>query len=144
MIKEYIKGDLMDAPQELIMHGVNCAGSFGSGVAGAIKRKHPPVREAYLSLTEHILGTCQFVHHNDQTWANAHTQEKYGYDGGAYADLTAVAYCLIEVAEWMHDNNAVTIAMPKIGCGLGGLKWDQVEILVNELLQDYEVYVYEL
>lgn len=140
----YIQGDLMNAKQQVVAHGVNCMGHFGSGVAGAIKKQHPYVREQYLSLNEHVLGTCQFVDYNDQIWVNAHTQQNKGYDGKQYADLNAIAYCLVEIGDYMEENNLTSIAMPKIGCGLGGLKWEDVEILVNGLLEDYEVYIYEL
>ena len=139
----YKRGDVTKATEQVIVHGVNCTGHFGSGVAGAIKRNHPYVREQYLSLKEHILGTCQFVDYRDQIWVNAHTQQDKGYDGKQYADLNAVAYCLVEIDNYMRDNNLTTIAMPKIGSGLGGLKWDDVEILVAGILEDYEVFVYE-
>lgn len=140
----YKKGDVTQATEDVIAHGVNCTGHFGSGVAGAIKRNHPYVRDQYLSLKEHVLGTCQFVEYRDQVWVNAHTQQDKGYDGKQYADLTAIAYCLVEIDAYMRENNFNTIAMPKIGCGLGGLQWDEVEILVNGLLEDHEVYIYEL
>ena len=140
----YKQGDVTDAQEQIIAHGVNCTGHFGSGVAGAIKRKHPYVREQYLGLKEHILGTCQFVNYDNRVWVNAHTQQDKGYDGKQYADLMAVGYCLAEIADYMKVNNLYTIAMPKIGCGLGGLDWNQVEQLVDELLDEYEVYVYEL
>jgi len=139
-----VKGDVTDAQEQVIAHGVNCTGHFGSGVAGAIKRKHPYVREQYLSLNQHVLGTCQFVEYDGRIWVNAHTQQDKGYDGRQYADLNAVAYCLVEIDQYMNENNLHTIAMPKIGCGLGGLEWEHVKILVDGLLEDYEVYVYEL
>jgi O-acetyl-ADP-ribose deacetylase (regulator of RNase III) len=140
----YIKGDVTCAPQQLIAHGCNCSGGFGSGVAGAIKKKHPPVREAYLAHKNKVLGTCQYVDHSDRIWVNAFTQQSYGYDGKQYADLTAIGYCLADIADYMAEHELHTIAMPKIGCGLGGLNWDQVGILVENLLEDYEVFIYEL
>lgn len=140
----YVKGDVTEAPQQLIAHGCNCSGGFGSGVAGAIRRKHPEIREAYLAHKPKTLGTCQFVEHAGHVWVNAFTQQNYGYDGAQYADLTAVGYCLAEIADYMEENGYETIAMPKIGCGLGGLKWEQVGILVEGLLDDFEVYVYEI
>ena len=57
----YVKGDVLESREQIVAHGVNCTGHFGSGVAGAIKRKKPYIREQYLSLKEHVLGTCQFV-----------------------------------------------------------------------------------
>jgi O-acetyl-ADP-ribose deacetylase (regulator of RNase III) len=140
----YQKGDVTEAKEQVIAHGVNCLGHFGSGVAGAIKRKHPYVREQYLSLREHHLGTCQFVEYNDQIWVNAHTQYSTGYDGKQYADLNAVAECLVEIDTYMRENNLSTIAMPKIGCGLGGLSWEEVGPLVDVILEDHEVVIYEL
>jgi O-acetyl-ADP-ribose deacetylase (regulator of RNase III) len=140
----YKKGDVTEAVEQVIAHGVNCTGHFGSGVAGAIKRNHPYVREQYLRLNEHVLGTCQFVEYRDQIWVNAHTQQDKGYDGRQYADLTAIGYCLAEIADYMDKHDLHTIAMPKIGCGLGGLHWDQVSVLVEGLLEDYEVTIYEL
>lgn len=140
----YVQGDVTEAPHQVIAHGVNCTGHFGSGVAGAIKRRHPYVREQYLSLDKHVLGTCQFVEYRGQIWVNAHTQQDKGYDGRQYADLTAIGYCLSEIADYMEANNLTTIAMPKIGCGLGGLKWEQVSILVEGLLEKQEVFIYEL
>jgi O-acetyl-ADP-ribose deacetylase (regulator of RNase III) len=140
----YVKGDITGAKQSVIAHGVNCAGGFGSGVAGAIKKNHPVVCAAYLAHSPRILGTCQFVSYNNQVWVNAYTQQNYGNDGKQYADLEAVANCLVEIAEYMHDLSIVDIAIPKIGCGLGGLKWDDVILLVEGLLSDFDVYVYDL
>jgi O-acetyl-ADP-ribose deacetylase (regulator of RNase III) len=140
----YKQGDVTKASEDVIAHGVNCTGHFGSGVAGAIRRDHPYVRDQYLSLTEHVLGTCQFVEYRDQIWVNAHTQQSKGYDGKQYADLNAVANCLVEIDNHMRINQLTTIAIPKIGCGLGGLQWDDVMVLVDGILEDYEVFVYEL
>ena len=41
-----VKGDLLSVTEGVIAHGVNCRGAFGSGVAGAIARKFPWVRDS--------------------------------------------------------------------------------------------------
>jgi O-acetyl-ADP-ribose deacetylase (regulator of RNase III) len=143
MIK-YVKGDITGAPQSVIAHGVNCSGGFGSGVAGAIKQKHPAIRDAYMAHSPRILGTCQFVSYQNQVWVNAYTQQNYGNDGKQYASLEAIAECLVEINEYMHDLAITDIALPKIGCGLGGLDWEDVKILVDGILEDHEVFVYDL
>lgn len=140
----YKQGDVTLAREQVIAHGVNCAGGFGTGVAGAIRKRYPEIREAYLAHEPKQLGTCQFIEHNGQIWVNAFTQQDYGYDGKQYADLTAVGYCLAEIADYMAAHELHTIAMPRIGCGRGGLHWDQVSILVENLLEDYDVYIYEM
>lgn len=134
----------MDAQEQVIAHGVNCTGHFGSGVAGAIKRRHPYVRDQYLSLERHILGTCQFVEYDGRIWVNAHTQQDKGYDGKQYASLSAVAYCLDEIDMYMTENGLTTIAMPMIGSGLGGLNWSHVKVLIEGILKNHNVYIYQL
>lgn len=40
----------------------------------------------------------------------------------------------------------MSIAMPAMGCGLGGLKWSEVQLLIVKYLgtlPDLDVYVYE-
>lgn len=143
MIK-YIQGDVTDAPQQVIAHGVNCAGGFGTGVAGAIKQKFPAIRDAYLKHEPKVLGTCQFIEHDGRIWVNAFTQQNYGYDGKQYADLESVGRCLLEIADYMRDHKLQTIAMPKIGCGRGGLKWEHVSMFMDAILDGYEVYIYEM
>ena len=44
----------------------------------------------------------------------------------------------------MEQHDLYTVAMPKIGCGLGGLNWNEVSILVEGILEKREVFVYEL
>lgn len=140
----YVKNDITNANEQVIAHGVNCMGRFGSGVAGAIRKKYPYVCKQYLALDQHTLGTCQFVEHGGRVWVNAHTQQYYGRDGRQYASLEAIAYCLEEIDAYMEENQLQTIAMPRIGCGLGGLEWQDVELLIRELLKNREVYIYDL
>jgi len=140
----YVKGDLTSATEQVIVHGVNCMGKFGKGVAASISSRHPFIRKKYLDLKEHVLGSCQFIEYDGRIWVNAHTQQNIGYDGKQYADLTAIGYCFSEIADYMDDHGLRSIAMPKIGCGLGGLDWDQVNILADGLFEDHEVYIYEL
>jgi O-acetyl-ADP-ribose deacetylase (regulator of RNase III) len=152
----YIKGDLFTTDCEIIAHGVNCRGKFGSGVAGQIRKLYPRVREAYLEKHELYgwkLGQIQFVYANGPErvkgqpyWiVNMATQDACGYDGKVYVDYLAVELCfntLFRFCEYNKDR----IAIPKVGCGLAGGEWPQVESILLKLLQnrDLEVNVYTL
>jgi hypothetical protein len=39
--------------------------------------------------------------------------------------------------------SGATIHMPRIGCGLAGGRWDEVELIINEVCT-VDVYVYDL
>jgi hypothetical protein len=56
-------------------------------------------------------------------------------------DLDALADCLDRLASDMDDE---VIAMPRIGCGLAGGTWDEIEPLVGVALREADVHVYDL
>ena len=147
MIK-YIKGNLLDAPQNLIVHGVNCAGGFGRGVAGALKLKYPSVADFYYDKhnTEGWkLGEFQLVALDDgRIVVNLATQQKYGNDGKLYFNYEAAQRGLVELFKFAAHHQ-YSVAMPKLGCGLGGAEWSKVEAIIKKLAgKSLDVYVYEL
>lgn len=67
---EYKKGNLLDVTKGIIMHGCNCQGVMGSGVALAVKRKYPLAFDRYSQMCADfkddgiegkLLGTVQSV-----------------------------------------------------------------------------------
>lgn len=150
----YVKGNLLDAPEPLIIHGCNAQGVMGSGVAKAIREKWPVVFKAYRAWYKQeaflhrscCVGEVQIVLAEglpQRKWvANLISQTHYGTDGRKYASYEAIMHGLTTI----RDENWSHVAMPKIGCGLGGLQWTTVESLVEELLCDrgIDVAVYEL
>jgi O-acetyl-ADP-ribose deacetylase (regulator of RNase III) len=142
-----IKGDLFSSGADIIAHGVNCRGRFGSGIAGIISKQYPHVRAEYLEhyeWSEWKLGDVQMVVAEDGLMiANCATQDMYGYDGQLYADYDAIRICMGKVKEYAR-NRSNRIAIPKIGCGLAGGDWGIVKGILDEVFQDYDVSVYYL
>ena len=56
-----------------------------------------------------------------------------------------VKKCLIKVAEKAKEFNA-SIHMPRIGCGLAGGNWIEIEKIINDTLikENINVWVYDL
>lgn len=148
----YIQGDITDVTHGYIMHGVNCKGVMGSGVAKAIRNKWPKVftvykrrvmnkRERYAEL----LGTVQIVRVTESPTINiinAFTQITYGRKG-KHADVNAIRSCLEKVCSGLCKNGELCI--PKIGCGLGGLSWERevlpiIEDMANQYNTTFLVY----
>lgn len=151
MIK-YVKGDIFDSNADVIAHGVNCAGGFGSGVAGQIAKLYPIVRESYLEKYRDRgwkLGDVQFVHYKYQSvWtskviANCATQQEFLPRGQQHADYNAIRSCLKQIKKYaiLHK---LTVAIPKIGAGLAGGDWNIIEGIVDDVFDDYDVTVYYL
>ena len=154
----YETKDITSTTLGVIAHGVNCQGAMGSGVALAIMKKWPEIRESYMRYKpgRHLLGTVDFVdvdpgnallgdvrHDSDGhplvynlVVANCFTQEFFGGDGRKYADVDAVAKCLTNVYAYA-DIYGLPVVLPQIGCGLAGLDWEADLVPIINSLDEY-------
>jgi O-acetyl-ADP-ribose deacetylase (regulator of RNase III) len=143
----YIRGDLFTTNKPVIAQGCNCQGVMGSGIARKIADKFPEVKTAYqykynkegLDLGEIQLVPLWKPKTNIKIVANLMTQDGYGhggifvnYDACYRAFLTLFRYCNMH---WLN------VAIPKIGAGLGGGSWDEIE---RRLLRAIEIHPVEL
>ena len=152
-----IKGDIVDTELSEIIHGCNAQGTMGSGVALAIRNKWPGCYEAYRSELNYykerfspaaLLGkSIDYTVYNGlgeyKTIHNLITQEHYGRDGSKYATYTSIVIGLVGIAK--NSITGTEFAIPKIGCGYGGLDWDIVSELLSEieLMYNVEFWVYD-
>ena len=151
---KHVKGNLLDTDLMFIAHGCNCQDGFGSGVAGAIAQRHPEVKQAYHAEIAnrgrgpHNLGKWFLAYTEDQAkvFINCFTQNKYGSDGAKYASYTAVVQALTDFVSGgyvdrslLGEIGTIRIAIPEIGCGLGGLKWPMVAELLLEIEERFNV-----
>lgn len=140
------KGDILKLLGGIIVHGCNCQGTMGSGIAAQVREQFP---DAYAAYMEDHDRECQTP--GDISWAkydrvagmpliiiNAYTQDYYGGDG-RYVSYDAVEQCFSEVgnmAEAFDLKDA--ICFPKIGAGLGGGNWEIIAKIIDETLPDSE------
>lgn len=143
---EYVNKDITTVERGIIVQGVNCLGLMGSGVALAIRNKWPKVYNEYRHFwsifknpKQELLGFSQTVEvskFDELHVVNGFTQVTCGNDGKVYATLTAVEEVLqntFAFADFKH----LPIYLPRIGCGLGGLQWNDVEEILLELVDEY-------
>lgn len=122
---EYVKKDITTVNKGMVLHGCNCSGGFGSGVAGAIKRTWPPVEQMFRENKNPVLATVDIKDLGYGLYVgNGYTQQNYGYDGRIYADIGAVRKVIFTAMNFCALNDIDTLYIPKIGCGLGGLNWE--------------------
>jgi O-acetyl-ADP-ribose deacetylase (regulator of RNase III) len=140
---EYRNQNIITAEEKLIIHGCNCQGVMGSGVALAIRNRFPRAYEKYKDQLIFTLGTVQFVECKDKLgtkWiGNCLTQQFYGRNKVQYCSYDAIQKCLEEVVHFCAKNNITAFAMPKIGCGLGGGNWKIVSNIVEEVTADRNI-----
>lgn len=151
----YRKGNLLNAFDEgeidIIAHGVNCSGGFGSGIAGQIAKRFPEVKRQYLfkyNTKGWYLGQIQLVYLNNKIIVNCATQKYYGkYPesqlNGMYCSYEAIRECMHQLKTIIKDSD-LRIGIPKIGAGLAGGDWNEIEKVINEEFNDIPIYVYVL
>lgn len=142
-----VKGDVLTAPTDVIIHQVNCMGRMGSGVAQQVRERFPNVYDAYLKFCDRykdknqLLGQVLCVDTGDgRTICNMFSQLNFGYDGKMYTNIEAFKQCL----EYINDRfDGKTVAIPyKIGCCRGGANWDDISVLISRELSNCKVTLY--
>lgn len=146
-----ITGNLLDIDKGIVVHGVNCMGAMGSGVALQIKRKYPYVFERYEALVEsyddpgRLLGGIQVVPVTESLLViNAFTQLSYGTHQ-QQVDYNALRTCFKLISEvGGQDPESAKIYYPKIGAGLGGGDWKVISPIIEAELNGRDHYLVEL
>ena len=144
----YKHADLVKTPCKIIMHGCNAQGVMGSGVAKAIREAFPFAYKAYRNKYESEglqVGNIIVAEQNNKIIVNAITQEFYGYDHKQYLSYAGLVNCFkrLELYIIRNDLEGETIAMPRIGCGLGGGDWDAVSNLIETHLKSFIIEIYD-
>lgn len=142
VIKE---GDVTTARKGMVIHVCNDAGGWGAGVSGAIGKKWPQARQFYKSQTEYTLGKNLVVIVGDVIVVNMIAQRGYAKkDRPVALDYEALQTCLDDVVDIAHLLGVSLIHMPKIGAGLSGGDWGQIEEMLIQLETRALKVVYEL
>lgn len=149
---QYVKGDLLDANEIVILHGCNAQGVMGRGVAKAVKEQLPFAFNAYRTAYEAkglVLGTVIWafqVAPYHRIVGNMITQEYWQADravDGKNVDYDAVRACMKEVDRFMGmlqdglienlpAESLLQVALPKVGAGLGGGFWEDIYPMIEE------------
>ncbi len=152
----YLVGDAtqpVGSGPRYIVHVCNNSGGWGAGFVLALSKRWPDpefnYRAWYRGLHDRVtcknpfrLGNVQPVQVEDDIWViNMIAQNGYGQKKGIPLRYDALEKCLAKVAEDARVAGA-SIHMPRIGCGLAGGKWEQVEEIIQRTMGDLDVFVY--
>lgn len=149
MIK-IVEGNILNAPDDIICHQVNCQGVMGSGLAKQIRNKYPEVYTNYrsylINYTGKILGSVNSVLcHDGKIVFNLFGQDKYGRDK-QYTDYEALKSALSSL-NLFASYKKLSIAIPyNLGCGLAGGDWNIVYKIIKDVFRysNATVTIYKL
>lgn len=148
MIK-YITGNIIQADVEAMVNTVNTVGVMGKGIALAFKKAFPENFKIYKKACDNeefnvgnILTTAtgQFT----PKWIINFPTKKHWRNRSKIEYIETGMKVLVET---INEKNIKSIAIPPLGCGNGGLNWDEVKPIILKHLENLEnevtVIIYE-
>ncbi|MCK6508766.1 macro domain-containing protein [Myxococcota bacterium] len=145
----YKTGDIFKEEADAIVNTVNCVGIMGRGIALQFKKWFPENFKVYAAACKHkkVVPGRMFVHETGSLMGPKYVinfPTKRHWRGASR--MEDIESGLQNLAEVIPTLNIESIALPPLGCGLGGLNWDEVrERIENTLshLSDTRVIVFE-
>ena len=140
---EHRKGNLFTSSQMALGHGVNCKGLMGAGIAKMFKENYPlnyreyqaacGVGDPRLGPTMLLPGRSLITMEDNRRIVNMATQ----YHPGRDARYTWLHLAARDAMLGLERLGIRSMAIPEIGCGIGGLRWDLVESILLELEDEF-------
>ncbi len=125
-------GDLLKTPAEALVNTVNTVGVMGKGIALQFKLAYPANYAAYevACKREEVQIGKMFVfrRENNPRFIINFPTKKHWKGKSKIEDIKSGLKTLIEVVK---KENIQSIAVPPLGCGNGGLDWDEVRPLIE-------------
>jgi O-acetyl-ADP-ribose deacetylase (regulator of RNase III) len=146
---KYIKGNLLEADVQALVNTVNTVGVMGKGIALQFKETFPNNYREYVTacknkelqpgkllvVTETTMKGTKIII-NFPTKTEWYLKSKYEY----------IEKGLEELVKVIKEYEIKSIAIPPLGCGNGGLKWDKVKTILEEHLgnlTNLNIQIYE-
>lgn len=140
----------------IIVHGCNCQGVMGGGIAIQVRKFFPKAYDVYIKvhhgeglklggITYAVVGRDLDIpsHPATKIIVNANTQDDFGtYQ--RQVNYEAVAQCFEKVKDLAHQfidpvipDRKLDILFPMIGAGLGGGNWKIISTIIDETIPDH-------
>ena len=149
---EYQTGDILKADVQALVNTVNCVGVMGKGLALQFKLKYPENFRAYAKVCNkgELEPGQLFVFDRGQLF-EADQQPRYIVNFPTKkhwrppSKLDYIEHGMEALVNEVQQRGIKSVAIPPLGCGNGGLDWDDVETIIRrhmEALPDTRVVLY--
>ncbi len=146
---EITRGNMLKADAEALVNTVNCVGNMGKGIALQFKKAFPDNFREYASAcrNDEVRPGKMLVCETGSMWnpryiINFPTKRHWR----GKSRLEDIAAGLKALRDEVKRHGITSIAIPPLGCGLGGLDWVTVRPMIEEAfssLRDVRVLLFE-
>jgi O-acetyl-ADP-ribose deacetylase (regulator of RNase III) len=131
---EFVRGNIFESGCDVLVNPVNCMGVMGAGLALQVKQAFPDVFKAYRKaclagkLKPGLMHVTQTGRESPRYVINFPTK-RHWREASRIEDIESGLEELVETL--LKLRGAKTVAVPALGCGLGGLAWPDVKRLIE-------------
>jgi O-acetyl-ADP-ribose deacetylase (regulator of RNase III) len=141
----YLKGDIFSSKLQTLTCPVNCKGVMGKGLALEFKKTFPGLSEAYKQACDigHLrIGRPWIWKVNDVRQVMCFPTKNHWNKPSTYE---YISWGFVGLFQLHLQGEIQSLALPPLGCGLGGLEWDKVKPMLDKDLGDLpiKIEVYE-
>lgn len=142
-------GDILQAEAEAVVNTVNCVGVMGRGIALQFRKAFPENFDAYKQACDRKeLHPGTMLVYDRQSLQNPRyiinfPTKRHWKGRSSIEDIEAGLKALVQE---MRRLGVRSVAVPPLGCGLGGLRWEDVRPRIERAFAespDIEVFLYE-
>ena len=141
-----VRGDILLSEAQAIAHGIAPHDHFNQGLALALRERHPAMAKDfrhYCHQQNPKAGHAWLWAGPEKVIVNLMTQEP-APDNRAHpgkATMHNIDHALKDLCRIIEKEGIVSIALPRLATGVGGLEWSEVEPLIEKHLRNVEIPV---
>lgn len=141
----FLRGNLFESKAKALVNPVNCVGIMGRGLALEFKRRFPSMFSEYHEAcrTGRLRPGNLLISVISENRIIICFPTKYHWQNPSRIEY--IEKGLDTLRKYLISMPDLSIAIPPLGCGLGGLDWNEVKLLIVEKLKGLpnEILVYE-
>lgn len=139
---EFTKGDMFAMPVDVRVNTVNCKGVMGAGVALAFKNRYPDMFKEYKKACQDGSvrpGAMHVWRSLMGDWVINFPTKRDWKEPSRYEDVSAGLEAL---RNYLQEEKPISLALPALGCGHGGLDWSRVSSMIKDKLGDLDTQIF--
>ncbi len=138
---QFIHSSILDSQAQTVVNTVNTVGVMGKGLAQAFREKYPAMFQAYKRLCDNnqfSVGQLWLWRGANQWVLNFPTKKHWRNP----SKLEYIESGLKKFVANYESRGIREISFPRLGCGNGGLNWEDVRPLMEKYLGDLPIPIY--
>ena len=136
-----VHGDIFTPKSDVLVNPVNTQGVMGAGLAKQFKERLP---NEYFKCYADDCNDMALSIGNLTFWGGIHEGRYLSvanfptkHHWKQPSKLLYIQMGLVDLSKWLEDlRPSKVVAIPALGCGLGGLSWDDVSMLIVDELKE--------